>query len=144
MRYLYLALGLSLATIGCGRSTGTISGKVYYKNAPLKGGNVTFLTKDKKISKLAEIKEDGSYDIERMPAGEAFIMVDTSALKPSQGMHMNAPPKGVEPPPGYESPNVKEDAKRYVPIPPQYADPDKSGLTYTITGGKQTHDINLQ
>lgn len=147
MRYvLGLALGLSLAAAGCSRSTGTVSGKVYYKNTPLKGGNVTFLAPDKKISKVAEIKEDGSYEIDKMPAGEAAIAVDTSTMKPpaTRTPVKNAPPKGKQPPPGYTMANFGDKAKRYVPIPPQYASPEKSGLIYTVQGGKQAHDINLQ
>ena len=29
-------------------------------------------------------------------------------------------------------------------IPGMYADPESSGLTYTVTGGNQTHDIVLK
>lgn len=145
---LCVALGMSLVAAGCGgSSTGTVSGKVYFKDAPLKGGTVTFSTKDKKISKVAEIKEDGSYEIDRMPAGEALIAVDTSELKPSPmaaNMPMNAPPPGAKLPSGYKIDNPKERAKRYVEIPAQYADPDKSGLNYTVQKGKQAHDIKLQ
>ncbi|HTU18415.1 MAG TPA: hypothetical protein VMG10_10180, partial [Gemmataceae bacterium] len=45
---------------------------------------------------------------------------------------------------GYRPPDFEERAKRYVPIPSQYADPDKSGLTYTVKPGKQPYDIKLQ
>ena len=39
--------------------------------------------------------------------------------------------------------NEKRDGK-YVPIPPRYRDPEKSGLTYTVRAGSQTHDIELR
>ena len=139
-----LALATSLVAVGCGSSTGTISGKVYYKDAPLKGGRVTFVSKDKKVSRFDDIKEDGSYKIEKMPAGEARIAVDTSNLKPSPGMNRPPPPKGANVPPGYNPPTSEDKAKRYVEIPAQYADADKSGLTYTVKGGSQPYDIKLK
>lgn len=37
-----------------------------------------------------------------------------------------------------------ERAKRYVPIPPQYGDPDKTKLSYEVKSGKQEHDIDLK
>lgn len=133
-----------LAMTGCGSSTGTISGKVSYKDAPLKGGNVTFLTKDKKVSRLSEIQEDGSYKIEKMPAGEVLISVETASLKPPPASRfVNAPPAGANAPPGYKAPDFKEKAKRYVEIPEMYSDPDKSKLTYTVKGGEQNFDIKL-
>ena len=30
------------------------------------------------------------------------------------------------------------------PIPKKYQDPEKSGLTYTVTKGSQEHDIKLE
>ena len=140
------ALGISLAAVGCGSSTGTISGKVSYKGAPLKGGYVTFYTKDKKVTRPGEIQEDGSYKIEKMPTGEALICVDTSTLKPPTQAHnipTYSPPKGQQLPPRYKLSNNEEKAKRYVEIPSQYADPDKSKLTYTVKGGSQEYDIKL-
>jgi hypothetical protein len=142
--FFFLFLMMTLAVTSCTSSTGTISGKVYYKGVLLKGGNVTFLTKDKKVSRLAEIQEDGSYEIEKMPLGEAQIAINTAVLRPMQNTRRNVPPKGVEPPAGYQPPDFAETAKRYVPIPPQYADPDKAGLTYTVLAGKQVYDIQLK
>jgi hypothetical protein len=138
-------LGISLAAAGCdGSSTATITGKVYYNDAPLKGGNVSFMTKDQKVIRLSEISEDGSYTIEKMPTGEALITVETSGLKPpAQKMPANKPPPGVEPPAGYKPLDFEERAKRYVPIPDRYSDPKQSGLTYQVQKGKQQHDIKL-
>lgn len=138
-------LGISLAAAGCGSSSNTsITGKVFYKDAPLKGGNVTFMTQDQKIIRLSEIDEDGGYTIDKMPTGEALITVDTSGLKPpKQKVPVNKPPPGVEPPPGYKPADPEEKAKRYVPIPEKYADPKQSGLTYQVKKGKQQFDINL-
>jgi hypothetical protein len=137
----FLTLVLSLGTAGCGGSKGTVSGKVYYKDAPLKGGNVTFVNADKQ-SYLVAIQEDGSYSIEKVPPGEIKIAVETASLKPPNSYVLrNKPPAdagGSYTPPDYEA-----RAKRFVPIPDRYSNPDQSGLQYTVKGGKQTFDIKL-
>jgi hypothetical protein len=33
---------------------------------------------------------------------------------------------------------------RYVAIPEEYADKERSGLTYEVKGGKQVHNIELK
>lgn len=139
----FLTLTLSLAVAGCGGggSKAKVSGKVYYKDAPLKGGNVTFVDSNKQ-SYLAEIQEDGSYEIEKIPPGEAKISVETESLKPPNAMVLkNRPPAAEEG--GYKPPDYAARAKRFVPIPPQYSDPEHSSLTYTVKSGKQEHDIKL-
>jgi hypothetical protein len=137
----WLVLGASLAAIGCGgASYGTVSGKVIYKNATLMGGNVSFLNDEKKVSSVAEIREDGSYKVEKVPVGNVTITVDTSSFKPPPVPRNFKPPAGVQAPSGYD---MGERAKRYVPIPNHYADPKQSSLKYTVKGGSQEHDLKL-
>jgi hypothetical protein len=136
-----LALVLPLSVAGCGGSKGSITGKVYYKDAPLKGGTVTFVGSDKQ-SYLAEIQEDGSYSIENVPPGEAGITVETESLKPPNPYVLkNKPPEEMEN--GYKPPDFAAQAKRFVPIPGRYSDPDQSGLKYSVKSGKEEHDIKL-
>lgn len=139
----FAVLVSAMGTAGCGSSTGTVSGKVSYKNTMLKGGNVSFISIDKKFNKLAEIQEDGSYKVEKVPVGEMIICVDTSSLRPT-GVKMPkyAPPPGMESS-GYKPGTIEDKSKRYVPVPPDYANPDKSKLRYTVTSGSQEHDIKL-
>jgi hypothetical protein len=40
--------------------------------------------------------------------------------------------------------NPKLNANRYLAIPPKYADVEKTDLTYEVTPGAQTHDIELK
>jgi hypothetical protein len=131
--------------IGCGNQTGTVSGKVYYKGEALKGGNVTFVNAENKVSRLATIQEDGSYKVEKLPAGEATITVETRSLKPvARGnLPSYSPPPGKEPPGGYKPPDFAANAKRYMPIPDRYAKPETSNLKYTVKGGSQDHEIKL-
>jgi hypothetical protein len=137
-----LALVLSLSVAGCGAGKGSVSGKVYYKDAPLKGGTVTFLAPDKQ-SYLAEIQEDGSYLIDKLPNGEVKIIVETESLKPpSANVLKNKPPADATG--AYKPPDYAARAKRFVPIPERYSDPDQSGLKYTVTRGKQNFDIKME
>jgi hypothetical protein len=137
----FLALVLSLGVAGCGASKGTISGKVFYKDNPLKGGKVTFVGADKQ-SYLAEIEEDGSYSVENLPVGEASIVVETASLKPPNPyvLKNKQPADAGE---GYKPPDFAARAKRFVPIPARYSDPDQSGLKHPVKGGKQVYDIKL-
>src|SRR5262249_20108960 len=83
-----LALGVVLGVAGCavgGSGTGTVTGKVMYKGAPLKGGNVYFFVDDKNPG-IGEIQEDGTYRAEKVPIGVAKVGVDTESLKPPMGM----------------------------------------------------------
>ena len=51
-------------------------------------------------------------------------------------------PEGVDPGKLYGSGGPQ--AKKYVKIPENYADVDKSGLTHTVTKGAQDWDIKLK
>jgi hypothetical protein len=154
-----LAVAALLGAAGC-KSYGDVSGKVTYKGQPLKGGTVTFTTPGKG-SVSAPIAEDGSYTAARVPAGEARIAVETKSvgppaqtkgpaafkrgppkLRPPKDKDLESMPKDAHAPMSGDLP--KADYKRFVPVPEQYADPEKSGLTFTVTGGPQTHDIDLK
>lgn len=184
---------ISLCILGCGYSTGDVSGKVTFKGEPLKGGIVTFApTAAEAPSFTAAIQEDGTYSIQGLRAGEYKVCVETESLKPRMpgsvrggGGSMSGPPggrggKGSGAPPGssgggppdlmknYKSGKIKtdptlkdseepedvrskrgkdgfaymmENMKNYVPIPPNYANPDTTPLTFTATKGSQTFDI---
>jgi hypothetical protein len=137
-----LALALALGVAGCGGgSKASVSGKVYYKEAPLKGGNVTFVGPNNQ-SYLAEIQKDGSYTVEKLPPGEFKIAVETNSLKPPNAFVLkNKPPADAGG--GYKPPDYEARAKRFVPIPERYMNPDQSGLAYAAKGGKQAYDIKL-
>jgi hypothetical protein len=154
---LFLGLIAGLAVTGCGgASNATVSGKVTYKGAPVKGGYVTFVSANG-VTRPGPIAEDGTYTINQLPTGPAKIAVETDSVKPLGGTGKGKtasggpPPKKYGPPPGseqgsvpYKPPDLSERANRYVQIPEKYADFDKSGLTYTVTGGSQKHDIVLE
>jgi hypothetical protein len=143
---------------GCG-SKGEVSGKVLYQGKPLAGGVVTFLPASGQGAFVANIGEDGSYHLSKVPAGKMKITVKSTSSNPSlspmqQKMIKENKKKKKEytkeeleklPP---EMRKALEDSSsspgKLVPIPPQYGDPEKSGLECTVTGGKQDHNIELK
>lgn len=164
-----MALGL-VTLAGCSRPVGTVKGKVTYMNKALKGGSVTFVSNEGRQSFSGNIEEDGSYTIANATGGDYKVCVDTSFLKPNttgtgfggSGGKGFAPPsaakgpiKGGGPPPGadvpegYKASNPAEaqnaaNAKKYVEIPAKYKDASSTDLTYTVTGGEQTFNIELK
>jgi hypothetical protein len=139
-----LALSVSLAAAGCGKSTGSVSGKVYYKNALLKGGKVIFLLANGQ-SAVAEIREDGSYAFDKpLATGPAKVAVVTSLLKPAGrgGPRQNTPPADAAFKPN-NGLDPAEKARRYTAIPAKYEDPKQSGKDYTVVSGKQEFELKL-
>ncbi len=131
-----------LLLAGCGSGSGSISGKVTYKDKPLSGGTVTFMTSDQQV-KTAVIGSDGAYSIPKLTTGPAKIAVMPVVPLPPMmpgGMAMDpgkmgVPEENIAPPPA---------ADKSVAIPEHYKDPEKSGLTYTVTAGNQEHNIELK
>jgi len=126
---------LLLPVLGCGTRTGSVSGTVTFKGAPLSGGSVTFHGENGKLDSAA-IGPDGKYTMAQAPLGPVKAAVVT--VKPS------APPTL---PGGKETPKKEsktEPVGRFVPIPPKYHEPQTAGLHYTITSGDQTIDIKLE
>ena len=132
--FLWLAvLSFAAADMGCGSSKGgaKVSGTVKYQGQPLPSGNVTFFDAKKEIVGSAEIT-NGSYSMTGVPPGKVNISVTTPPAMPIDPS--NPAPKdmkGEAPVPG-------------VPIPPQYGNPEQSGLTYDVKPGPQDHPIELR
>jgi hypothetical protein len=142
---------------GCGGGKGSVSGKVTYKGKILKGGNVIF-EGDKTYS--TRIKEDGTYESPPMSTGTYKVCVDTSNLKPRNAGYNDknvskstteAPKVDADAniPEGYTPSNPKNSSfykgsENYTAIPSKYTKADQTPLSYTVTGGSQPYDIELQ
>ena len=139
---------------GCG-SKGKVSGKVYYKNEPLKMGMVQFFPEKEGGSFSSPIAEDGSYTIGKLPPGPAKISVTSSSANPMAQMprEMGGPmaQKGMK---GAAEMMRKgrEEAGDVAPlaasqggkgVPAKYGDPETSNLSINVTGGTQPFDIKL-
>lgn len=133
-----------LAAAGCSSGKGVVSGKVLYQAKPVRGGTVAFVPAGGGVMS-SPIEEDGSYTIRDVPPGKAKITVETDSFRP---IAVPGGPRGGSPEfmkkmmePQTADP---QRAKRYVRIPAQYSDPDKSKLTCVVKSGKQEHDIELK
>jgi hypothetical protein len=133
----YLILGLLVLTGGCkgGRSVkqAEVSGKVLFQGQPLPGGQITFFAVKDGFATTEVINTDGSYSI-KAPVGEVQISVNNQMLRAGQ-LDRSHPQR-----PGKEEETIQG---KYVQIPNRYAAPDRSGLTYTVKSGQQTHDVEL-
>jgi hypothetical protein len=131
-----------LVSAGCGNPTGSVYGKVTFEGNPLPSGNVSFAPENNtgagtKGAVVSPIAEDGSYSVSNLPVGKVTITVETRSGAPPAappGAKMNAPAGA----PNYAAPGAK-----HVDIPERYSQFDKSGLSYEVKSGRQSHDIQL-
>jgi hypothetical protein len=153
-------VSLLLLAAGCS-GPGTVSGKVSYKGKALPGGTVLFIH-EQKGSFSCKIQGDGSYSIADVPAGTVRIAVtppwsasDThggrvALAKAGKGFTQEQLEKMKQSMPGVDEKDLKNmmgireaQERPSELIPPQYGDPDKSGLRYTVKSGSHTFDITL-
>lgn len=118
-----------LALAGCGGGGSKVTGKVSYNGKPLNSGTILFQTEEGVRS--ATIQSDGTYTIEDVPAGNAKIAV-TVAPPPEKG------------PDGVSADEAGTSEANPVLVPEKYSRVETSELTYKVTSGEQTHDIDLK
>jgi len=118
----------------------SVSGKVQYKGQDVQG-MVVF------VSGSGEFQGPilgGKYKVDNPPKGEVTVLV--------RGLGPGAMPGGLKAPPGATgagkdaAPGKTLDAGGAggVQPPAKYADAKTSDLKFTVTGGKQTYDIELK
>jgi hypothetical protein len=120
--------------VGCGSSTGTLSGIVTYKGQTLSGGSVQVVGSDG-LAKVGMIREDGNYTVEDIQTGVVQIAVFSPDPANSQG------PKGGK---LSAHSSTSTGRKGWVPIPEHYGDFLKSGLTHQLQNGSNTKDLELK
>jgi hypothetical protein len=149
-RILLLPLFLILAA-GCNKGNPNAPAEVYgtvtYKGSPVTAGYVTFYAPNDSGVYNINIKPDGTFSQTDVPVGEMTITVETESANPNKKKPSDyGGGRGgaitVSPKPGNAG-GGSAPAGDYVKIPAKYADRKKSGLTYTVTKGKQKHDIEL-
>ncbi len=138
-----LAVGLALLLAGC-NSRGTVSGTVTYQGKPVPSGNVLFVPEHGPT--VSAVIDDGKYTAEKVPAGPAKVAVTSAGVEVSSGFvkQMQPPKDAPIPPEARKAMEAGAPIKKGIDLPANYADPDRSGLTCTITGGAQTHNIDLK
>jgi hypothetical protein len=152
-KYAWMCLPvLILVAVGCS-SKGTITGTVTYKGTPIPEGSVQFMPENGAPTVSAVIN-DGQYTAEKVPVGPAKVAIASltaGAQENAMTKMMMSGGKGGGPPPDAKIPEEARKLfsgggapKKGLQIPEKYSDLQNSGLTYTVTGGKQTKDFNLE
>jgi hypothetical protein len=117
-----------------------VTGRVLYKNKPVLGGQVQFAAVDGGFSSNGIIDPNGNYKI-TAPVGDVKITVDNRMLGGRGAMSREAARHGAGRPDAGAPTPVKG---TYMEIPHRYYLIDTTDLTYTVTDGPQSHDIELK
>jgi hypothetical protein len=138
---------LSLWCAGCGNATGEVSGKVSYQGKPLNGGTITFVPEKGGGAFNSPISEQGTYIVTKVPTGPAKVAVRSPGRSSRDAAKLK---KELARLPKDAPPEVRAEmerqaaAKDFGQVPDSYGDYEKSGLTCTVKGGPQEHNIELK
>ncbi len=129
--FLQMALAAVWLTIaGCSGGSdqtpsGSVSGKVSLKGAPVAAGRVNFLGKGAGAS--ADLKPDGTYQLEgRLPVGDYAVSITAAGL-------------GDQPP----SEDPQKDQAAQLNLPKKYQSESTSGLTVKVVQGSNSFPFDL-
>ncbi len=145
--------------------TGKLTGKVTYDGKTVPVGIINFHPA-KGIGVVAEI-ENGKYTADKVPAGPVTITVNTILHREIYKNLEKQLKSGGGPPGGGGAAKLKdklkdkgklkgledlnkrmkkewEKLKDMIDVPEKFADPEKSGLTYTVQPGDQKFDLDLK
>jgi hypothetical protein len=134
---LFFLLAL-LGIVGCA-GKGDVSGKVTVNGKPVVAGSVTFVASDQ-LAYQSEIMADGSYRVSKVPVGPAKIGV----ASPKPGQPLSAREKAILGDRVQEPTKATVDPKTWFPIPAEYEDFHKSGITLTVKSGNNEFNIELK
>ena len=150
---------------GCSKNpeqSARISGKVKMNGNLVTAGNISFFIADHG-SVSVPIKEDGTYEVNELPPGEAVVTIETESANPNkpvreykgstgdQGMEAKygktakktsaeERESGAQLSPGGEN---RKSPGTYTKIPARYADRTQSNLSVTISKGGNKKDFEL-
>lgn len=147
----FCLLLLGLLASGCGGSHGEITGKVYYKGQPVTspGAVVTFIDTNGGVFS-SSVASDGGYVIADVPVGQVKVAVlvlpprKTDRIQQTEQEAIRSGKLNIPPEERQKMVSISPPRGLAIPLPPTYADPEKSGLMHVVTGGKQTFDIQLR
>lgn len=125
--------------LGCGSPTAVVTGKVTYKGTPVTSGVVVFIDDAGRATLPANVRSDGTFDINRASLGRARVSFDNLAPPPL--------PKAKPGSPLAEDAEFKQMAaavENYTATPSKYKDPTKSGIVFDLKPGRNECNIDLE
>ncbi len=129
---------LLLGLASCGPGRGDLEGKVSLEGKALTSGDVQVFGGDGEI-RQGKINPDGTYSIKDIGVGGelkfAVVSLDPNTSRPK--LRAIGPGKA-------KLPDDTRDPAKWFPIPEEYSDLQKSGLTFGLKPGKNTWDIALK
>jgi len=135
--WILLVFFVGFALPGCGGRMGTVKGKVLISGRPMPNGTVAFVSADGQSVDTSEIDAEGNYTMRRAPVGPVKISVIVSPPSniPSPNMKM-----------GDKGGRIKSETagKKFVPVPERYRSSETTPLTYTVTSGEQSHNVEIE
>ena len=128
-----LAGALALTLHGCAERRGDISGTVRLGGKPVSRGFVTFVSQDNpRLRTSSRVGDDGRYHVSDCPVGTVKITCKTAV------------PHGGKADLARVGRRVTKSLEVKLPaIPAHYANPETSGIKYTVISGKQRYDLEL-
>ena len=149
LKYSLVPLFLVLV-LGCSKSenkttNASVSGEVTFNGKLVKGGSVTFYGEGT-LSHSSPISADGSYAISGLPAGDMVVTIETESVA-GKGQAQDSGEGNAKKYRGSSS--TPDEAKRktanyeYTKIPERYSNKNRSGLTATLTSGRNTKNFDL-
>lgn len=139
-----LLLACFLPAFGCG-SKGAISGKITYQGKPLSAGSRVMFYDEKGSVFAADIQSGGSYTVDKVTPGP--VQISFYVPPPISQTKQKLIPrvsKDLQLPGGVTPKKDIGATAETTPLPSKYKDPKTSGITYTVTSGKQEHNIDLR
>jgi hypothetical protein len=126
---------LTTCLVGCDAGLHEVSGTVFYDGNPLPAGTIQFLGADG-VPRAGDIGADGTFSVQ-VPMGEAQVIVASMKEVRKKTAKTGPEPAGVRSAPAANAPGLESR------IPMRYASWATSGLSVTVTSGKQVQDFSL-
>jgi hypothetical protein len=142
----------AVSLCGCGDvPRGRLHGAVRYQGKPLTGATVIFLAGDNKTH-VARLKSDGTFEVTGVALGTVKVSIQSdlppvAAKAESRGAAPSSAAKGVTDEKAARAPAVPPVASngdRTPRVPAQYADADRSGLTFELKDPDQEWSVDLK
>jgi hypothetical protein len=131
----------------CGCSSGDgknadVMGKVTYNGAPVPAGTVQLVPLQGGSPQVLVIGPDGAFHVGVVPLGEYKVAIETESVKDMFNRMFPAQAGPMDP--AQLPAEMRAQVPVYVPIPPQYADPNTSGLSWDLKNATEKKNFELQ